>query len=73
MNYLKLLALFVVAALVNWAAPDVLVLMDGMEIAESVLATSLWCLSLMLGFGWACSKLSAFAHLRQFVRGLQQF
>ena len=59
MNYLKLLALFVVAALVNWAAPDVLVLMDGMEIAESVLATSLWCLSLMLGFGWACSKLSA--------------
>ena len=59
MNYLKLFALFVFAWLVNLAAPDLLVQMDGLEIAEAVLATSLWCISLMLGFGWACSKLSA--------------
>jgi NhaP-type Na+/H+ or K+/H+ antiporter len=59
MNYFKLIVLFAVAALVNQAAPELLVMMDGMEIAESVLATSLWCVSLMLGFGWACSKLSA--------------
>ena len=59
MNYLKLIALFIVAGLVNLAAPELLVQMEGMEIAESVLATSLWCISLMLGFGWVCSKLSA--------------
>ena len=59
MNYFKLIVLFAVAALVNQSAPELLVMMDGMEIAESVLATSLWCVSLMLGFGWACSKLSA--------------
>jgi NhaP-type Na+/H+ or K+/H+ antiporter len=58
MNYLKLLALFVFAWLVNLAAPELLLKMEGMAIAESVLATSLWCISLMLGFGWACSKLS---------------
>jgi NhaP-type Na+/H+ or K+/H+ antiporter len=58
MNYLKLFALFVFAWLVNLAAPDLLVQMEGLEIAEAVLATSLWCISLMLGFGWACSRLA---------------
>ncbi len=41
MNYLKLLALFVFAWLVNLAAPELLLKMEGMAIAESVLATSL--------------------------------
>ena len=59
MHYLKLILLFALAALVNALSPEWLAIMDGMEIAESVLATSLWCVSLMLGFGWACSKLSA--------------
>ena len=58
MNYLKLLVLFALAACVNFVAPDVLSHMDSLPATEATLAASLWCVSLMLGFGWACSKLA---------------
>ena len=58
MNYLKLIALFAFAAGVNWQSHELLSFMDSLIATEAVLAQTLWCLSLMLGFGWACSKLS---------------
>ena len=58
MNYLKLIALFAFAAGVNWQSHELLSFMDSLIASEAVLAQTLWCLSLMLGFGWACSKLS---------------
>lgn len=58
MNYLKLLVLFAAAACLNRWAPDLLSHMDSLPATEATLAGSLWCVSLMLGFGWACSKLA---------------
>ncbi len=58
MNYLKLIGLFALAAAVNWQSHELLAFMDGLVATEAILAQTLWCLSLMLGFGWACSKLS---------------
>ncbi len=59
MNYLKLMALFALAAGVNALSPEVLAHMDSFVAAEAILAQTLWCVSLILGFGWACSKWSS--------------
>ena len=59
MAYLKIAALFGLAALVNATSHEWLALMEALPPAEATIASSLWCLSLILGFGWACSKWSA--------------
>lgn len=56
MNYLKIAALFVVAYLLNVAAPHLLGRMAHLEGTETAIANSLWCIGLFLLFGWACSK-----------------
>ncbi len=56
MNYLKVILLFGLAWLVNALAPGLLQHIGAMDGTESAIAATLWCLSLFLGFGWACSK-----------------
>lgn len=56
MNYTKVGLLLALAWLVNAASPLLLVRIDALGGAETALAATLWCLSLFLGFGWACSK-----------------
>jgi NhaP-type Na+/H+ or K+/H+ antiporter len=56
MNYLKIAVLFVVAYLLNLAAPHLLEHMAALGGTETAIANSLWCLGLFLLFGWACSK-----------------
>ncbi len=58
MNYLKIAALFVVAYLLNLAAPSILERIAALGGTETAIANSLWCLGLFLVFGWACSKFS---------------
>jgi NhaP-type Na+/H+ or K+/H+ antiporter len=58
MNYFKIVAVFCLAALINWLAPDVLQHLAHLEGTEATLAATLWCLSLFLVFGWLCSKVS---------------
>jgi NhaP-type Na+/H+ or K+/H+ antiporter len=58
MNYLKIAALFVVAYLLNLAAPSILERLTLLGGTETAIANSLWCLGLFLVFGWACSKFS---------------
>jgi len=58
MNYLKIAALFAVGALLNAAAPWLLQRVTGLGGTETAIASTLWCLSLFLGFGWACSKVA---------------
>ncbi len=58
MNYVKIAGLFVVAYLLNLAAPAILERLTLLGGTETAIATSLWCLGLFLVFGWACSKLS---------------
>ncbi len=55
-NYLKIGLLLALAALVNSVSPTLLQHLGHAGGAESAIATSLWCLSLFLVFGWACSK-----------------
>jgi NhaP-type Na+/H+ or K+/H+ antiporter len=55
-NYLKIGFLLGLAALVNAFSPALLQHLAHAGGAESAIATSLWCLSLFLVFGWACSK-----------------
>lgn len=56
MNYLKIAVLFLVAYLLNLAAPTLLERMAHLGGTETAIANSLWCLGLFLVFGWACSK-----------------
>ena len=58
MNYLKVGCLMALAWLVNAVSPTVLSQMDALGGAEIAIADTLWCLSLFLGFGWACSKVA---------------
>lgn len=58
MRYAKILGLFLVAFLLNQAAPMLLERIAQLGGAETVIANSLWCIGLFLVFGWACSKLS---------------
>lgn len=58
MNYAKIVGLFVVAFLLNRAAPEILLRLAQLEGTEAAIANSLWCLGLFLVFGWACSKLA---------------
>ena len=55
-NYLKIGFLLGLAALVNAFSPALLQHLSHAGGAESAIATSLWCLSLFLVFGWASSK-----------------
>ncbi|MDR2000232.1 MAG: cation:proton antiporter [Zoogloeaceae bacterium] len=58
MNYLKIAALFVVAFVSNLLAPALLEHFAGFGDPETAIANTLWCASLFLGFGWACSKVA---------------
>jgi NhaP-type Na+/H+ or K+/H+ antiporter len=58
MNYAKIAGLFVVAFLLNRAAPAILERLTQLGGTEAAIANSLWCMGLFLVFGWACSKLS---------------
>ena len=55
-NYFKILALFLLAALVNAAAPFILPHLSAFDGTEATIALALWCLGLFLVFGWSCSK-----------------
>ncbi len=56
MNYAKIAALFVVAFMFDQITPEILAYLAHFGGAEAAIANSLWCLSLILVFGWACSK-----------------
>jgi len=58
MKYGKIASLFLVAFLLNQAAPGILGYLSHLDAAEAAIADSLWCLGLFLVFGWACSKVS---------------
>ncbi|MCX7161467.1 MAG: cation:proton antiporter [Betaproteobacteria bacterium] len=58
MNYAKIAGLFVLAFLLNRAAPAILERLAMLGGTETAIANSLWCLGLFLVFGWACSKLA---------------
>jgi NhaP-type Na+/H+ or K+/H+ antiporter len=55
-NYLKMALLFATAWCVNAFSPGLLVHLGQLGGTESAIAQTLWCLSLFLVFGWACSK-----------------
>jgi NhaP-type Na+/H+ or K+/H+ antiporter len=55
-KYLLLTVLTGLAILVNAIAPALLGRIGALGGSEVALAETLWCFSLMLGFGWACSK-----------------
>ncbi len=56
MAYLRLVFLFVAAFELNAFAPDVLSHLQSLSGAEATLAQSLWCLGLLMVFGWLASK-----------------
>ena len=56
MNYLKIVWVFCLAWAVNAVSPVLLQHIAHLGGAETSIAQTLWCLSLFLGFGWACSK-----------------
>jgi len=58
MKYLKILALWGLAWAVNASSAPVLALIAHLGGTETAVAQTLWCLSLFLGFGWACSKVA---------------
>ncbi len=58
-NYASILAVFAAAFAVNALAPSILTLIGGLSGTEAPIAQSLWCLGLILGFGWLCSLASA--------------
>jgi NhaP-type Na+/H+ or K+/H+ antiporter len=55
-NYLKMALLLATAWLVNAFSQGLLAHLGQMGGTESAIAETLWCLSLFLVFGWACSK-----------------
>jgi len=58
MKFGKIVGLFVVAFLLNLAAPWTLGHIAQLDGADAAIANTLWCLGLFLVFGWACSKAS---------------
>ena len=58
MKYVKIASLFVAAFLLNHVAPEILERLVQLGGTETAIANSLWCLGLILVFGWACSKLA---------------
>ena len=54
--YLKIVSLMILAAVVNALSSQLLQHIAHAGGTESAIAASLWCLSLFLLFGWACSK-----------------
>lgn len=56
MKYLGVGLLGAGAMALNAAAPAVLQHIQSLGGTEAAIAATLWCLSLFLGFGWACSK-----------------
>lgn len=56
MNYAKIVGLFAAAFLLDQVAPTILEHLEALGGAEAAIAIALWCISLILGFGWACSK-----------------
>jgi NhaP-type Na+/H+ or K+/H+ antiporter len=57
-RYLSIIGLGLLAFLLNWVAPVLLNHFASLAGTEAALARTLWCLSLFLGFGWACSRLA---------------
>lgn len=58
MNYFKIAGVFGVAFVLNALAPALLQHVATLAGTEATLAATLWCLSLFLGFGWLCNKVS---------------
>jgi len=56
MKYGKIAVLFLVAFLLDQAAPGILAHLAHLDATEAAIANTLWCLGLFLVFGWACSK-----------------
>ncbi len=56
MPYLRLALLFVAAFALNAVAPELLSHLQSLGSTEATLAQSLWCLGLMMVFGWLASK-----------------
>lgn len=56
MKYLRIAFLLALAWGVNAVSPFLLQRIDALGGTETAIAATLWCLSLFLGFGWACSK-----------------
>ena len=56
MAYIRLVLLFVAAFALNAFAPDVLAHLQSLGGTEATLAASLWCLGLLMVFGWLASK-----------------
>ena len=55
MNYIKILTVFIAAYMLNLAAPALLAYIGEIEETQAAVANTLWCISLFLTFGWACS------------------
>lgn len=58
MNYLKVVAVFAFALVVNLLAPNLLTHIAHLDGTEAAIASTLWCLGLFLVFGWGCSKVA---------------
>ena len=56
MAYLRLVFLFIVALGLNALSPEVLNHLQSLGGTEATLAQSLWCLGLLMVFGWLASK-----------------
>jgi NhaP-type Na+/H+ or K+/H+ antiporter len=56
MAYIRLVLLFVAAFALNAFAPEVLAHLQSLGGTEATLAASLWCLGLLMVFGWLASK-----------------
>ena len=58
MKYFQVAAVFAMAFVVNWLAPDVLTHIAKLDSTEAAIASTLWCLGLFLVLGWFCSKVA---------------
>ena len=58
MPYIRLVLLFVAAFALNAFAPEALAHLQSLGGTEATLAASLWCLGLLMVFGWLASKAS---------------
>ncbi len=57
-NYIKIIALFGVAALLNAVSPLILAYFSSLGGVETSIAATLWVITLVLGFGWLCAEFS---------------
>ena len=58
MKYLKIAVLFIIAAGVNYIAPNLINHFSHLEGVEGIIAQALWVMSLIFTFGWAAAKVS---------------